>query len=110
MPMDSPGNEMQRGQFELLLGQAQAGCRASMGTLLQTDERLVRKKIHQIFPEELKAHLRESDLFQDVMADAQRSIKSFRGRSREEFASWLVHIPLHNFEDLCPHWPRSNRS
>src|SRR5260370_885007 len=110
MPMCTPGNEMQRGQFELLLDQAQACCRDSMGTLLQIDERLLRSKIHEILPEDLKAHTRESDLFQDVMADAQRSIKSFHGKSREEFASWLMQIALHNCEDLLRYWACGKRN
>lgn len=51
------------------------------------------------FDENLQAKLDESDLVQQTLLEAHRSLECFRGQSNEELAGWLRQILVRNIAD-----------
>lgn len=51
------------------------------------------------FDENLQAKLDESDIVQQTLLEAHRSLESFRGQSEEELAGWLRQILVRNMAD-----------
>jgi RNA polymerase sigma-70 factor (subfamily 1) len=95
--MPSPRTESPR--FIQLLERARAGCRESLGKLLEPARRVLRRKGFALLWEDVQAKISESDLVQDTFLQVQRDLASFQGQTHEEFLAWLCSVLRHNVED-----------
>src|SRR5437879_1943222 len=91
--------------FARWIGRAQEGCSECLGGLFKVCERALRLRIHRELrhdsgAKKLRWQLRDSDLFQQSVMEAQRDIQHFRGKTQAEFMRWLFQIVAHNCEDL----------
>lgn len=79
-----------------LLRAAQGGQSESLGRLLQLYVNYLKLMARTQLDRKLLARTSPSDVVQETLLEAHRDFKGFRGRTPEEFLSWLRRILVHN--------------
>ena len=82
--------------FGSLLRAAQAGSREASGALIEQFRPYLLLIANQDLGVETRAKVGASDLVQDAMLSAQRTIDDFRGQTAEELRGWLRRILLND--------------
>jgi RNA polymerase sigma-70 factor (ECF subfamily) len=86
---------------EGLLAAAQGGSALASGRLLESCRSYLLLVAGQELGPQYRAKVGPSDLVQETIAEAHRSLPNFRGRTERELLGWLRGILLHNLCDLA---------
>ncbi len=84
---------------ELLLAQARAGGKASLGKLLELYRNYLRLMARSLISQPLRVRLDASDLVQETFLKAHREFRSFLGSTEAELVTWLRQILVRNLAD-----------
>jgi RNA polymerase sigma-70 factor (ECF subfamily) len=79
--------------------QAQAGCSAAIGSLLEAARSYLLLQAEHELPLALRAKVGPSDIVQETAIDAHRDFLRFRGTTQEELYAWLRTILQNNVMD-----------
>jgi RNA polymerase sigma-70 factor, ECF subfamily len=82
-----------------LVQQAQSGCSAAIGSLLEAARGYLLLQAEQELPLALRAKVGPSDIVQETAIDAHRDFLRFRGTTQEELYAWLRTILQNNVMD-----------
>jgi len=82
-----------------LVQQAQAGCSAAIGSLLEAARSYLLLQAEHELPLALRAKVGPSDIVQETAIDAHRDFPRFRGTTQEELYAWLRTILQNNVMD-----------
>jgi len=82
-----------------LVQQAQAGCSAAIGSLLEAARSYLLLQAEHELPLALRAKVGPSDIVQETAIDAHRDFLRFRGTTQEELYAWLRTILQNNVMD-----------
>jgi RNA polymerase sigma-70 factor, ECF subfamily len=92
---------MRHSEIMQLVGDARAGSKTALGTLLQRYRPLLLELARVNLPPELAGKLNPSDLVQITFADAVSSIEQLRAQSEAEVRAWLCVLLTCNVEDAA---------
>jgi RNA polymerase sigma-70 factor (ECF subfamily) len=84
------------GELTDLLAAAKAGCRESLGKLLDRHANYLRIVVESRMDRRLQPRLSASDVVQQAFCEAHRDLPNFRGSTPVEFAAWLRAIAGNN--------------
>ncbi len=75
---------------------AKTGDSEALGELLRQFEGFLLMRAHRYMDDRLRRRFDPGDLVQRTFLEAQRDLKSFRGKTPSEFGGWLKQILQHN--------------
>lgn len=84
------------GELATLLAAAKAGCRESLGKLLDRYANYLKLLVETRLDRRLQPRLSASDVVQQAFCEAHRDLVNFRGSSPVEFVAWLRAIAGNN--------------